>query len=234
MDINRVVEWAPSDLFGQDDDGEPITPAKILAVKYLIRRFLPIELAPTIVFHADLFVPLTRSKEEVESVYSRGPEVSLIYLWSAKVQGSPAIKYPVRRIRFKVVSCDQGWSSHPEEQNTRENASSWFSVVKESELSRTVVPPKSGDSEPSLTVYTIPQATAEVKDDYDPLEKEKHQLFTNIHAGEEWETSEIVWQDCDFVWNLEAGDRVGLVAKARRYGWENSIKSASITLECAW
>lgn len=105
---------------------------------------------------------------------------------------------------FRFRSKDQGWSSSPRKfHGTYDQSYTWFEACIFGE-----------------------------EGEFKHPEEEKWTLQRNRHAGEEPEEYEVelLAESHPMFENLEAGDKIGLKAKAMYPGWENHVYDASIEL----
>lgn len=172
-----------------------------------------------------------------------------IYLQSARVPRGAR----VRRVTFRVRSCDQGKSNNAECRGTYKGTSSWFEVG----------------------IVEAPQELVVSNNEPDLSSNQSHSrrwfLQSNIHGARYRKLHEVVWSVCDQVpdpsptldesdstavknapnpdpnrestgsgsgrgflenLNLHSGSSISLYAQAKYPGWENHVFSAEIEMAC--
>ncbi|KAG0635854.1 hypothetical protein HOY80DRAFT_892343 [Tuber brumale] len=119
-------------------------------------------------------------------------------------------QYPVRKVVFKTVSRDQGWSSN-EGQDTYKGSWSWFDVHAERPKSIEAISP--ADFEPLVDAVVVTKTSdcnnspwkrvsatkmSEVNDNRNLASGSKEtnnwDLQRNVHAGQDWKTHFVVWK----------------------------------------
>ena len=98
------------------------TPKDIALVRSLFP--LPPELITQILDHAEYWAYSQRSCSDQGRFY----DANVRYLRSGPIQGGE-FTHPLRRLVITTDSKDQGWSSYPESQGTREGSWTWFELT---------------------------------------------------------------------------------------------------------
>ena len=99
-----------------------ITPKDIALVRSMLP--LPPELITEILDLAEYWV----YSYQIRSDAGRFHNANVQYLQSGPIQGGDFM-YPLRRLVITTDSKDQGWSSYPETQGTREGSCTWFELT---------------------------------------------------------------------------------------------------------
>ncbi|PWW72525.1 hypothetical protein C7212DRAFT_225527 [Tuber magnatum] len=210
--------------------------------KLLQGRGLPIEVVDTILDFAEYWPvvsTITRyaSEKTARSTYETGNSAHLLYSRTNPLPGEfkpePTARdgagegsttgqfighyqtrgqYPVRKIVFKTVSRDQGWTSN-EGRGTYKGSWSWFEVHAERPKSIEAI--TSADPGPLVDAELITETRASdyynpswkrvsatkkgVTDENrsltsNPEEKITWELQRNVHAGQDWKTHWVVWK----------------------------------------
>ncbi|RPA94644.1 hypothetical protein L873DRAFT_1700735 [Choiromyces venosus 120613-1] len=210
--------------------------------RLLLRKGLPLEVVDTVLDFAEYWsVASTISHYEavktVRSPYSTGNVGTLLYLRTLPLPGVfkpeqragdragegcgtgyfigdyPARgQYPVRKIVFKIVSKDQGWSSN-EGRGTYNGAWSWFevNVQRPSSIGAITI----ADLEPLANAIEITKTKtdddinspwkpvvvtkkSDIKDNRSlkskSVERNTWHLQSNVHAGDDWKTHLVTWK----------------------------------------
>ena len=136
-------------------------------------------------------------------------------------------KHPVRKVVFKTVSQDQGWSSYPDDHGTDRGSWTWFEAVVR---------------DPSQPTYQQLVRTHQENQPRQPMQQpaQGRELMRNLHALKEWRSYSREWSIYDedeetrrWVRELERGKVIDLTVWARYVGWRNRVKSASIDVYLA-
>ncbi|KAF6760586.1 hypothetical protein DFP72DRAFT_882653 [Ephemerocybe angulata] len=222
----------------------------VLRTRCILLRFIPPELIDIILELAEYWacVMSNRSTQMLVKASTETEPTSEqnIYLQSARVpRGSR-----VRRVTFRVRSCDQGKSNNAKCRGTYKGTSSWFEVG----------------------VVEAPQELVASNSEPDLTSNQSHSrrwfLQSNIHGARYRKLHEVVWSVYDqvtdpastldesdgavknapnpdpnrlttgsgsgrgFLENLHPGSSISLYAQAKYPGWENHVFSAEIEMEC--
>ncbi|KAJ9489459.1 hypothetical protein VN97_g3825 [Penicillium thymicola] len=165
----------------------------------ILRQKLPSELVLEILGFAEYWL-LSAAHREDTVVYSENDcRHRIPYLTSKLIQGE---RFPVQEIKINIWSHDQGWSSYREDHGTFRNSWTWFELGIERPPGR------------------------------DDISKDENlRLATNVHAGREAMNHQITYsrnQKLHWMENLQAGDLISIVPRARFPGWRNTVEKASI------
>ncbi|CAI7568635.1 unnamed protein product [Penicillium palitans] len=149
---------------------------------------------------SELVLQILESAEEDTQDYNENDCRDRIpYLTSEPIQGE---RFPVQEIKINIWSHDQGWSSYREDHGTFRNSWTWFDLGIERPPGR------------------------------DDISKDEDlRLATNVHAEREAMNHQITYRrDQKLRWmeNLQPGDRISIVPRARFPGWRNTVEKASI------
>lgn len=92
----------------------------------LVRSMIPLppELTTLILDNAEYWVYLQKTRSDP----GRFSNANDRYLQSGRIPGGE-FSHPLRRLVITTDSKDQGWSSYPEKQGTRENSWTWFELT---------------------------------------------------------------------------------------------------------
>ncbi|KAJ5502602.1 hypothetical protein N7463_005476 [Penicillium fimorum] len=167
----------------------------------LLRQKLPSELVLEILEFAEYWVLSAVYREHSMDYTEDDCRDRIPYLTSQPIQGE---RFPVQEIRIHIWSHDQGWSSYREDHGSFRNSWTWFDLGIER-------PPGRDDIS----------------------KNENLRLATNVHAKRETTYHRITYQrDQKLHWmqNLQAGDRISIIPRARFPGWRNTVKKASIEI----
>ena len=112
------------DILGNEREKEPfrVTPKHIVLVRSMFS--LPPELVTQILDLAEYWF----YSQTANLAANRLRDANVQYLRYGPIQGGD-FTYPLRRIVITTVSKDQGWSSYPETQGTREGSWTWFELT---------------------------------------------------------------------------------------------------------
>jgi len=107
---------------GPEDLESHPTPNDIALIRSMFP--LPPELVTQILDLAEYWVYSERTRSDLFRFY----EANVRYLRSGPIQGGE-FTYPLRRLVITTDSKDQGWSSYPKSQGTREGSWTWFELA---------------------------------------------------------------------------------------------------------
>ncbi|KAJ6087795.1 hypothetical protein N7467_006709 [Penicillium canescens] len=192
---------AMSDAFYQDDPYYPRHSEDAIAVLNILRRRLPSELVLEVLEYAQYWVRSGVYRTDKLGFTENDCREGTPYLTSEAIQGD---RFPVREIKIDIWSHDQGWSSYREDYGTYRNSWTWFDLG--------ITRPPGRD---------------------DIAQGEDLRLVTNIHASKDAKHHQIVYRsDQNLRWmkNLQAGDRISIIPRARFPGWKNFVDEASIEI----
>ncbi|EKV09931.1 Ankyrin repeat protein [Penicillium digitatum] len=165
----------------------------------ILRQKLPSELVLEILEFAEYWVLSAVHREDRVHYNESDCRDRTPYLTSEPIQGE---RFPVQEIKINIWSHDQGWSSYREDHGTFNNSWTWFDLGIEKPPGREDIPTD-----------------------------ENLRLATNVHAGRETMNHQIIYrrdQALNWMQNLQAGDRISIVPRARFAGWRNTVEKASI------
>ncbi|KAJ5824915.1 hypothetical protein N7447_007255 [Penicillium robsamsonii] len=167
----------------------------------ILRQKLPSELVLEILEFAEYWVLSAVYREDSMDYTEDDCRDRIPYLTSEPIQGE---RFPVQEIRIDIWSHDQGWSSYREDHGSFRNSWTWFDLGIERPPGR------------------------------DDISKDENlRLATNVHAKRETACHRITYQrDQKLHWmqNLQGGDRISIIPRARFPGWRNTVKRASIEI----
>lgn len=218
----------------------------IIKIALLLRFRLPADLVPVVLDHAELWVPIataTSLRQDVDKISQTQ---------SPKLQVALTVpKAGIRRVRFTIVSRDQGWSSYGKDHGTYNGSWTWFEAgVRGLHRDRHV--PEQAERETSdqaqlLILGDVLCTHRNALDEDHKLRCEPHvqfykygskELMRNVHAGHDFKEHVIEWSvdhpDDDIartVRELKRGCRIEVAAHARFPGWVNYVKSVKIEAE---
>ncbi|KAJ5969059.1 hypothetical protein N7501_005307 [Penicillium viridicatum] len=165
----------------------------------ILRQKLPSELVLEILEFAEYWVLSAVHREDRVGYSENDCRDRIPYLTSKPIQGE---RFPVQEIKINIWSHDQGWSSYREDHGTFRNSWTWFELGIERPPGR------------------------------DDISKDEDlRLATNVHAEREAMNHQITYRrDQKLRWmeNLQAGDLISIVPRARFPGWRNTVEKASI------
>ncbi|KAI2674953.1 hypothetical protein CBS147355_6767 [Penicillium roqueforti] len=165
----------------------------------ILRQKLPSELVLEILELAEYWVLSATFRADTVGYDEGDCRDRTPYLTSEPIQGE---RFPVREIRINIWSHDQGWSSYGEDNGTYRNSWTWFDLGIERPPGR------------------------------DDISKDEDlRLATNVHARRETMHHQITYrrdQKLRWMQNLQAGDRISIIPRARFHGWRNTVEKASI------
>ncbi|KAJ5372961.1 hypothetical protein N7517_004967 [Penicillium concentricum] len=167
----------------------------------ILRQKLPSELVLEILEFAEYWVISAVYREDSMDYTENDCRDRTPYLTSEPIQGE---RFPVQEIRINIWSHDQGWSSYREDHGSFRNSWTWFDLDIERPSGRD-----------------------------DISKNEDLRLATNVHAKREATCHRITYQrDQELRWmqNLQAGDRISIIPRARFPGWRNTVQKASIEI----
>jgi hypothetical protein len=118
----------------------------------------------------------------------------------------------IRRVDFRTVSHDQGWSSYQDLQGTYDGSYTWFEAAFIS-------------SRPLLMGGG----------DDDDEQSERLIISRNIHASREWKEHNLsLGADHPILQKAKPGQQMALIARAMYGRWVNHIKEAEVTIYLSW
>ncbi|KAJ5305860.1 hypothetical protein PENANT_c015G08665 [Penicillium antarcticum] len=195
------VNDAISAAVGQDDTYYPRHSEDAVAALNILRHRLPSELVLQVLEYAQYWIRSEVYRNDRLAFTENDCRDRTPYLTSRRIQGN---RFPVREIKIDIWSHDQGWSSYREDYGTYRNSWTWFELG----IQRT--------------------------DDRDDLTQgEELRLVTNIHASKDAKHHQIIYRDdqnLHWLSNLQAGDRISIIPRARFPGWKNFVDEASIEI----
>ncbi|KAJ5194327.1 hypothetical protein N7491_001664 [Penicillium cf. griseofulvum] len=206
QDINSVLHGASTSHEGSRTY-YPRNSADALESFNILRQKLPSELVLDILEFGEYWVLSAVYREDSMDYTENDCRDRTPYLTSEPIQGE---RFPVQEIRINIWSHDQGWSSYREDHGTYRNSWTWFDLDIERPLGRNDI-----------------SKNEDLRD---------LRLATNVHARREPTHHRITYQrDQKLPWmqNLQAGDRISIVPRARFPGWKNTVQKASIEIYTA-
>ncbi|KXN81946.1 hypothetical protein AN958_03387 [Leucoagaricus sp. SymC.cos] len=225
-------------------------------VRELLLKRLPYELTDIIMVEAQYFARLSTKRTIHLTVQgSKEPlnNAKWLYLISKPIpevyNGDHIVPTKVHSVRFSIKSCDQGWGGFSEDKNAYRNSYTWFeaSILRPDEPSD---PPPQwiiDAARKPINVNNLPgQGWTELSSPYRRRNK-RWLLQMNAQASRHIRHHEIKWsrdsgenesaeydektgsgRGLGFTRELQADDRIALVARALYPGWENNVYSAEI------
>ncbi|KGO37087.1 hypothetical protein PEX1_043940 [Penicillium expansum] len=197
-DVNHIQHEASATIKGNQMH-YPRHSADAVESFNILRQKLPSELVLDILEFAEYWVLSTVYREDSMEYNEADCRDRTPYLTSEPIQGE---RFPVQEVRINILSHDQGWSSYREDHGTFRNSWTWFDLGIERSPGRD-----------------------------DISTDEDLRLATNVHAGREAMNHQITYrrdQKLRWMQNLQAGDRISIVPRARFPGWRNTVEKASI------
>ncbi|KAJ5612513.1 hypothetical protein N7510_005707 [Penicillium lagena] len=199
----------------------PRNPSDALLALIILSQKVPTEITLQILEHAKYWVRHRVSRTEQVTYTQRNSDSQEPYLRSLPIEGA---RFPVREIRIQIQSHDQGWSNFREDHGTLRNSWTWFDLKVERASDR-------GES-----------CVSSERDRY-------RRLVTNVHASKTVRENVVIYragveneQDDDSgvgdglsvrelaELELQAGDCISIIPRARFAGWTNFVCSASIEI----
>jgi len=210
----------------------------IIQIAWLLRQKLPGDLVPIILDYAELWdfavVACSAGPAEIRESYAGELQAAVII---PKTIPTGAL----RRVRFVMVSKDQGWSSYPVDHGTYRGSWTWFEAGV-----RGLDPSNTEDQatihKPFQRLYSMPEPEQQKLCIANPefYKYGSKPIVTNIHAGKDWKTHIVEWvanhedEDVQKIFKeLRGGHRIEISAHARFSGWCNHIKLVVIEVEYA-
>ena len=109
-----------------------------------------------------------------------------------------------RKVKFRITSHDQGWSSYPEDQGTQRNSWTWGEVD--------IIDPVTGMSKL----------------------QERPRVFTNVHASSTWKTHSVDYAGFDgFMAQYAPGDVLEFYCRSMFPGWCIYVRDAKMEVHYA-
>ncbi|KAG5637062.1 hypothetical protein H0H81_005943 [Sphagnurus paluster] len=225
----------------------------VSVVHRYLQHFVPTELAYIILDEAQYWACLSAERNEklsiVASGYGETNNLAAYYLFSPAIPQKAEIK--IQLVRFKIMSCDQGWGGNVHDQGTYNACYSWFEagIVRAhgavSALQEASEEPGRGAAVFNKVAFSG-DPPREVMNPLDPGRKRWFLQF-NAHASSHLRTHEVLWTKDDndvqararergagtgdgFVGRLTQGDRVAIIARAQYGGWANHVSNAKIEI----
>ncbi|KAF5365277.1 hypothetical protein D9758_005350 [Tetrapyrgos nigripes] len=245
-----------SDVESISDYQEIHTPSEdgVEAVREILLEFLPLELVDIILDTAEYWPCVYASQESRIIARNNEPWCYLITPPIPTSQSSnPDEKQRhrrVREIRFRLNSHDQGWGGEPEHQGTYDGSWTWFEALilrPSSPLHRQLV---GNDVTEPFTLKSDHLSAMDAEQNGTPPQPKRWHIQTNVTASRATKEHKVIWTEeekpvseqrydmfkgrvrrgHEVVRELEPGDRLAVLARAKFPGWENHVSGVSVEI----
>ncbi|KAH8149335.1 uncharacterized protein LAJ45_06414 [Morchella importuna] len=244
------------------------TPQDVLSVKKCFLKVVPIELVDQIISYAEYWPHNTIELAEGIIARNNGEELCLQsqplpgrFIPEGETEGVDIggvcvrTLTPARKVVFRILSHDQGWSSSPNNSRDIYEASfTWFEAFVERPVTisaaRGATPLTNSINIKDRDVLSARQSELGWKTV--PISKgnteetcERCHIQCNVRASSETKMHKVVWSwndrpgsqlaggsgyGGDFVRSMKAGDRVSVVARAMYPGWANHVQKMEMDI----
>ncbi|TFK32367.1 hypothetical protein BDQ12DRAFT_728725 [Crucibulum laeve] len=243
-----------SNIYNVSNDAPCATPfpcsADVLQVRYILLRFVPLELADLILEAAEYWAKqISSMKRDVQVCASSSPSYNADWCYlvtspiPARSRNGMPIPTKVKKVKFTLKSCDQGWGGSREHRGTYRHSCTWFeasilrpsSVLSKNDLAKLITQPVNPVCFKAMGIEEIPG---------EGVGKRRWHIQRNVHVSRHQKLHEVVWTNTpmderteenhgrgnghDFVQSLLAGDHIAVMTRALYPGWENHVFSAEV------
>ncbi|KAF7328668.1 hypothetical protein MSAN_02468400 [Mycena sanguinolenta] len=226
-----------------DPDYHPSSPDDVFQVRRCLLNFLPPELVNTILDEAEYWPRIRSTRNQLLVVHassSSDNNASLRCLVTppfpaSQALGGPSARLRVKRVKFDIVSNDQGWGGDPQDHGTYNGSYTWF----EAAILRRAPQPEGRRLSPARPLFEVTNQDG----------CSRWLVQTNRCATVQAETHSIIWQadgmetasghdreengsgdGAGFIELLAPEDRIAIVARARFPGWVNCVRSVIVVV----